>query len=86
MKCLPSQARSSWKWTPVRGDSVRDGRGPQDAQRLRNLACHALGDDDIRSKREVRAVLIERSNRESQPRILSQSALDLTPRYFVERI
>lgn len=85
MQCLPPQARRS-EGTSAHCDAVEKRGRTKDAAALGHGACDLRGDEDVRSNREVRAVLLEGTDRHNEAWILFEDATDFRPCQLVDRI
>jgi hypothetical protein len=70
----------------VKGHTIREGRGQKDPEIFGEVARQTLGDVGAAPQREVRTVLIERSDRKDQPRIAGEHPPDLRPRQVLQRV
>lgn len=83
---LPGDPGPPVEGTPSHGDAVGEGGCSKNTEAIRHLPGDPLGDDDVRSEREMRPVLLECAYGEDQPRTLPQVFLDRGPRELIERV
>ena len=85
MEGLSPQSRRP-KRTSVDGDAVRERRRPEDSTPFGDFTRDALGDEGVRSDREVGTVLLESAYRKYEPGVCLENSRHFGPRQFVDRV
>jgi hypothetical protein len=79
-----SQPGGSGEWTSTDTDTVREGRSAEYPEMIGNGARDSFRDQDVRAQRQVRPVLIHRTNWEGESRASCERTSDLWPTHHIE--
>lgn len=85
MKGLPPKAACSGEGTSAGRNTVGERGRSKYAQALGNPLRYVFGDADVRTQRQVRTVLTQRTDNQDQSRISCQVAADFRPTQRIER-